>query len=110
MPHPTNLPDEEEPLVRLLESPYQLEPPFHRFKQTEIQTVINNLSPKTSPDYDLITGKILQELPPVGIKCITQLLNASLLLGYFPNQWKVAQIILVLKPAKPPMSLHPTAI
>jgi hypothetical protein len=26
-PHSTNLPDEEEPLVRLLESPYQLEPP-----------------------------------------------------------------------------------
>jgi hypothetical protein len=95
--HPTNLPDEEEPLVRLLESPYQLEPPL-----PQIQTVINNLSPKTSPGYDLITGKILQELPPVGIKYITQLFNASLLLGYFPNQWKVAQIILLLKPDKPP--------
>jgi hypothetical protein len=59
--------------------------PLHRFKQTEIQTVINSLSPKTSPGYDLITGKILQELPPVGIKYITQLLNAFLLLGYFPN-------------------------
>jgi hypothetical protein len=47
-------------------------------------------------------GKILQELPPVGVKYITQLLNASLLLGYFPNQWKVAQIILLLKPGKPP--------
>jgi hypothetical protein len=79
-----------------------LNPPLHRFKQTEIQTVINNLSPKTSPGYDLITGKILQELPPVGIKYITQLLNAYLLLGYFPNQWKVAQIILLLKPGKPP--------
>jgi hypothetical protein len=66
-PNPTNLPDEEEPLVRLLEFPYQLEPPLHRFKQTLSQTVINNLSLKTSPGYDLITGKILRELPLVGI-------------------------------------------
>jgi hypothetical protein len=82
-----------------LESPYQLKPP-----STEIQTVvINSLSPKTSPGYDLNTGKILQELPPVGIKYITQLLNVSLLLGYFPKQWKVAQIIiLLLIPGKPP--------
>jgi hypothetical protein len=65
-------------------------------------TVINNLPSKASPGYDLITGKILQELPPVGTKCITQLLNASLLLEYFLNQWKVAQIILLLKPGQPP--------
>jgi hypothetical protein len=56
----------------------------------------------TSPGYDLITGKILQELPLVGIKYITQFLNASLLLGFFPNQWKVAQIILLLNHGKPP--------
>jgi hypothetical protein len=95
----------DESLTSLLESPYQLELPPHRFKYSEIQTVINNLSPKTSPGYDLITGKILQELPPNGIKYITHLFNASLLLGYFPNQWKVAQIILLLKPGEPPNDL-----
>jgi hypothetical protein len=36
------------------------------------------------------------------LKFITQLFNASLILGYFPDQWKVAQIILILKPDKPP--------
>jgi hypothetical protein len=64
--------------------------------------LINNLSTKTSPGYDLITGKILQEIPTVGTKYINQLLNASLLLEYFPNQWKVAQIVLLLKPGQPP--------
>jgi hypothetical protein len=74
-------------------------PPIQIFRN---KTVINNLSPKTSPGYDLITGKILQKLPPNGIKYITHLFNASLLLGYFPNQWKVDQIILLLKSRKPP--------
>jgi hypothetical protein len=32
-------------------------------------------------------------------------LNAVLLKGYFPAQWKVAQIILILKPGKPPNEL-----
>jgi hypothetical protein len=56
--------------------------------------------PKKSPGYDLITGKILQELPTVGIKYLTHLFNAVLLLNYFPSQWKVAHIILILKPGK----------
>jgi hypothetical protein len=40
-------------------------------------------------------------LPIIGIKYLTQLFNAVLLKGYFPTQWKVAQIILILKPGKP---------
>jgi hypothetical protein len=78
-PNPSNnSPEEEEPIISLLESPYQLEPPPQHFKQSEIQTVINHIFPKTSPGYELITGKILQELPLVAIKFITQLFNASL--------------------------------
>jgi hypothetical protein len=46
-PNPSNKsPEEEEPIISLLESPYQLEPPPQRFKQSEIQTVIINLLPK----------------------------------------------------------------
>jgi hypothetical protein len=40
-------------------------------------------------------------LPIIGIKYLTQLFNAVCLKGYFPAQWKVAQIILILKPGKP---------
>jgi hypothetical protein len=58
-----------------------------------------------SSGYDLITDKILKELSVVGTKYLTQLLNAVLLKGYFPAQWKVAQIILILKPGKPPNEL-----
>jgi hypothetical protein len=55
--------------------------------------------------YDLVTGKILKELPIIGIKYLTQLFNAVLLKGYYLAQWKVTQIILSLKPGKPPNEL-----
>jgi hypothetical protein len=44
-------------------------------------------------------------LPVIGIKYLTQLFNVVLLKGYFAAQWKVAQIILILKPWKPPNEL-----
>jgi hypothetical protein len=102
-PHPSEIPPGEgEALTLQLEIPYQLEPLLCRFQQSEVQTIINNLKPKSSPGYDLITGKILQELPPAGIKYLTQIFNAAMLTGYFPAQGKVAKIILHLKPGKPP--------
>ena len=54
-----------------------------------------------SPGYDLISPKILKELPMSGIKLITYIFNAILRLFYFPLQWKVGQVILILKPGKP---------
>jgi hypothetical protein len=93
-----NEPKEEGALIQLLETRYQLEPSINRLKRAEVQEVINSLNPKKSSAYDLITGKILQELPIIGTKYLTQLLNAVLLKGYFSAQCKVAQI---LKPDKP---------
>jgi hypothetical protein len=100
--HPSeNQLEEEEALMQLLETPYQLEPPINRLKRVEGQEVMNSLNPKKSSGYDLITGKILKELSIIGIKYLTQLLNAVLLKGYFLAQWKVTQILLLLKPRKP---------
>jgi hypothetical protein len=52
-----------------------------------------------------MTGKILKELPIIGIKYFTQLFNVVLLTGYFPAQWKVTQIIFILEPGKLPNEL-----
>jgi hypothetical protein len=101
-PHPSeNESEEEETLILLLDIPYQLELTIDRQKRAEVQEVINSLNPNKSSGYDLITGKILKELPIIGIKYLTQLFNTVLLKGYFPAQRKVAQII-ILKPEKPP--------
>jgi hypothetical protein len=101
-PHPPetdSLP--EDTLTSVLEAPFQLEPAIQRLKQSEVQAIIRNLPPKKSPQYELMTSKILKELPTLCIQNLTQLLNAVLLHGYFPTQWKVTQIILIPKPGKP---------
>jgi hypothetical protein len=99
-PHPSeNEPEEEEETFnQLLEIPCQ--PPINRLKSAEVQEVINSLNPKKSSGYDLVIGKILK-LPVIEIKYLTWLFNV-LLKGYFPAQWKVAQIIFILKSGKPP--------
>jgi hypothetical protein len=47
----------------------------------------------------------IYELTIVGIKYLIQLFNAVFLKGYFSAQWKVEQIILILKSGKPPNEL-----
>jgi hypothetical protein len=44
-------------------------------------------------------------LPITGIRYFIQLFHVVLLKGYFPAQWKVSQIILILQPGKPPNEL-----
>ena len=56
---------------------------FAKFKVIE---TIHSLKPKKSPGYDLITAKILKELPDKRFYFLTGLLNAVLRLS-----WKVAE-------------------
>jgi hypothetical protein len=51
--------------------------------------------------------KILKELPIIGINYLTQLFSAVLLKGYFQAQWKIARVILILKPRISPNELTP---
>jgi len=79
-----------------------------------MKAIIKYLNPKKVLGYDLITNKILQKVPEMGIKYIIQLCNRVLRGGFFPSQWKVTQIIMIQKPGKPtelaesyrPISLH----
>ena len=68
----------------------------------QVTDIIWSLNTKKSPGYDLITAKVLKELPTIGIKFISYIFNAVLRLHHFPVQWKIAQVILILKPGKPP--------
>ena len=53
-----------------------------------------------APIYDLISGKVLKELPKKAI-LLTILYNSILRLSYWPLLWKFAQIVMVPKPGKP---------
>lgn len=67
-----------------------------------VQKIVNELNPYKAPGYDFLTGKILQQLPRKSIRFLTILINAILRTGTFPGQWKVATVIMILKPGKPP--------
>ena len=72
------------------------------------------MNPGKSPVYDLISTKMLLELPLIAIIFIRNLFNVIMRLHYFP--WKIAQIIAIPKPGKDlnnvssytPKSLLPT--
>lgn len=98
-----NLREEEEEILQYLDTKCQHETTINKFTINEVKKVIlTDLNIKKSPRYDLITGKILKELPDVGFKFLTQLYNAVLRNNFFPLQWKVAKIILIPKPGKNP--------
>jgi hypothetical protein len=85
----------------VLKKPLQISQPIKFLTQKEIQNIIqDDLNPMKAPGYDLITGRILKEMPRKGIVHLTTICNAIIRTGYFPVQWKVAQII-IPKPGKP---------
>jgi hypothetical protein len=61
-----------------------------RRTRADVQEVISSLNPKKLSDYDLITGKILKQLPTIGMKYIPQASNVALLKGNLPAQRDVA--------------------
>jgi len=66
---------EEWAILRALASPGLPHTPVRTFKLTEIRTAVNKLRPTKSPGYELITSRVLQELPDVGLCAITQIFN-----------------------------------
>lgn len=47
-----------------------------------------NLNAKKAPGYDIITGKILKELPEKALRLLTIIFIAVIRLNYYPVQWK----------------------
>lgn len=94
--------EEDQNVYNFLDAPLQLSAPIKPIKHHEVYEAFNNLNLKKSAGYDLISGKVLRELPKHAGKLITAIYNAIIRTGHFPSQWKVAQIILVPKPGKSP--------
>jgi hypothetical protein len=94
---------EGETINNVLNVPHQMALPMNKIRINEAKDVIQNkINPKKAPGCDLITGKILKELPQKGLRAITQIFNAILKIEYFLCQWKVGQIIMIAKPGKNP--------
>lgn len=96
---PHNVEPNEE-IEEYLDAPLQLSPPIRAFSPGEIKKEIKLLNNRKAPGFDLITAKILKELPRKGITMLTILFNSILRLSYWPTQIKFFQIVMILKPGK----------
>jgi hypothetical protein len=67
----------------------------------EIKQQIKKVNHLKAPGYEIITGKILRQLPNKSIVLLTIIFNSMLRLSYFPTTWKCAQIVMIPKPGKP---------
>jgi hypothetical protein len=78
-------------------------PPLLKTRVKEVEQIIQrDTHPTKAPGNDLITGKLLKELPRKGIRALIKLYNAIFRLGYFPCHWQIEQILMIAKPGKNP--------
>ena len=70
---------------------------------TEIKKIIKEqLHLQKAPGHDLISNKMLTELPDIAIKIFSYMCNAMFRVGYFPKIWKSSNIKMIPKPGKDP--------
>ncbi|GFX34055.1 probable RNA-directed DNA polymerase from transposon X-element [Trichonephila clavipes] len=69
---------------------------------SEIITYIKKIKVKKSPGRDGIINKMIKNLPLLTVFKITNIVNNMFKLRYFPNAWKTAVVIPILKPGKNP--------
>lgn len=74
---------------------------------TKLKTIIKKLTTNKAPGPDLIENKIIKSLPRKTIVQLTYIINSIIRLNYFPDNWKTATIIPILKPNK--NIHHPTS-
>ena len=102
-PHDIPTPQDELKIIEdFLNSPSDASLTIKHYTIAEIAKEIKLLNSKKASGYDLITAKLLQELPGKALAAITHIYNAVTRLHYFSIQWKFVEIILILKPGKPP--------
>ncbi|GFW10230.1 probable RNA-directed DNA polymerase from transposon X-element [Trichonephila clavipes] len=67
---------------------------------SEVISYIKKIKVKKSPGRDGITNKMFKNLPLLTVFKITNIIKNMFKLRYFPNAWKTAVIIPILKPGK----------
>ena len=68
----------------------------------ELQEIVKQFSNNKAPGIDEITYQVLKKLPLKGFIYLTKIINSIMMIGYFPEKWKIAKTIAILKPNKNP--------
>ena len=75
------------------------------FTLKEVRDEIKMLNKKKAPGLDLITARMLQELPKEGLVNLMHMFNIILRLEYWPKPLKNARIIMIPKPGENPVDI-----
>lgn len=75
---------------------------FKKITPYEVAKEIDKLNGKKAPGIDEIAPGVIKELPKQAIYMATYIFNACLELNHVPKCFKIAQVIMILKPNKPP--------
>lgn len=73
---------------------------IRKIKTSEVSSRIAQLKNRKAPGPDGITNEIMKQLTHKAVQSLTNIINASRKLGYFPSAWKVAKVIMIPKPGK----------
>ncbi|KAK9701516.1 Reverse transcriptase (RNA-dependent DNA polymerase) [Popillia japonica] len=98
---PDDTPLGEAPFQQMLRARVA-EPPTNResvprITETEVQDAIKKLKVKKAPGPDNIPSEVIQQLTPVILPPLTNLLDQCLQQGRFPNVWKQADVVIIKK-------------
>ncbi|GFU02585.1 retrovirus-related Pol polyprotein from transposon TNT 1-94 [Trichonephila clavipes] len=75
---------------------------FEPTTPTEVLTYVQRIKPKKSPGLDQISNRMIKNLSLKFLLFITLLINQLFKNNYFPDSWKTAVVISILKPDKSP--------
>jgi endonuclease/exonuclease/phosphatase family metal-dependent hydrolase len=88
----------EEEVKNNMNMPHQNKP--KKYRPSQIRNLLKKLKKRKAPGPDEIPNEALSNLPDSAVKLLTNIINASLRLGYFPEQWKLAKVLMFPKPGK----------
>lgn len=83
---------------QFISRPSRESPPAILF--SDIQHEIVTLEKNKSPGPDQISNRLIKNFSAGSIDLLRQILNACLSFGYFPDAWKLANVIAIPKPGK----------
>ena len=78
-------------------------PPRSKIRKTnihEVKWLIAHSKPRKAPGPDTIQNIVLKQLSQKALQYLTDIINSSLSIQYFPKDWKIATIIVFSKPGK----------
>jgi hypothetical protein len=115
MPHPDILNrDHVLHVESLLNQTLPISLPTKHTSSSEVLHIIKKLNNnKKAPGHDLITNRIIKNLPKKSIILLKFIYDSILRLSYIPPSWKHSIIILIHKPGKPenlPSSFRPISL